>query len=108
MNETKTSLPSSLRNFRSLAALLCLGLFLLVEVFAASGSLHEKLHTDSSAPGHHCVVTLLSQGQLDVSSAAIGCVLVVLGFAFSLRWFYEAAVSAFDYRLTPGRGPPRF
>jgi hypothetical protein len=108
MKAARTWFVSRSRNFRPLAALLCLGLFLLVEVFAASGSLHEKLHTDASAPGHHCVVTLLSQGQLDVSSGAIGCILVVLGFAFSLPWFYEAAVSSFDYQLAPSRGPPRF
>ena len=96
------------RNSRRVVALLCLALFLVLEVFAASSGLHHSLHADSAAPGHTCVLTLLAQGQLDVPAVGAASLVVVLGFLFSLPVFHAAAVSSFDYRLTPTRGPPRF
>lgn len=96
------------RNSRRLAALLCLTLFLVLEIFAASSGLHHSLHADSTAPGHTCVLTLLAQGQFDVPAVGLTSFVVMLGFLFSLPAFHAATVSPFDYRLAPTRGPPRF
>ncbi|MBC8094877.1 MAG: hypothetical protein H7Y43_03595 [Akkermansiaceae bacterium] len=92
---------------RRVAALLCLALFLVLQVFSASDLLHQCLHTDSATPGHSCVITLLGQGQVEVPPAAVACVVVMLGFLFLLPWLSSAHFHSFQFRLAPSRGPPR-
>jgi hypothetical protein len=93
---------------RRLSALPCLALFLVLEIFAGSGVLHKSIHADSAAPGHHCVITLLAQGQVHAPAAALGWVAFVSVFLFCLPLTRAALVSSFVYRLCPSRGPPRF
>lgn len=108
MTAAKTWLTLRSRNSRRTVALLCLALFLVLEIFATSSSLHNSLHSDSTAPGHSCVLTLLAQGHLDVPAAAAISLAVILGFILALPMLYAAAISSFDFSLAPTRGPPRF
>lgn len=107
MKAAMTSLALRSRSSRRVAALLCLGLFLLVQVFAASNALHNSLHADAASPGHHCVITLVSQGQLSPTNAFAGCLVIVLAFLFSSLLIHSAPVATFEHRLAPTRGPPR-
>src|SRR5438445_11767707 len=47
-------------------ALMLLALFLGTTLAAAAPSLHAALHSDANNPDHHCAITLLIQGQVDV------------------------------------------
>jgi len=99
--------PPSLRA-RRIWALIGIALFLALQVFASSGALHKSLHAEADAPGHHCVITLLSQGQ--VSAPVVIGIWVAFAFAsiFLLPLLQSAVTSSSDLRLAPGRAPPRF
>src|SRR3954470_337919 len=96
------------RPSRSLWSLLFLALFLSLQIVASSGALHQAVHSDASSPSHHCIITLLTQGQLN-EPFVMG---VWLAFAATLIFFLpslQAAVqSSLDLRLAPGRAPPPF
>jgi hypothetical protein len=106
MKAVTTLLAPPSRNFRRFAAVLCLGLFLALQVLAVSDSLHHSLHADAAAPGHSCVISALTQGQFNAPEFTGMLILAVFGFLFALPVFYFAALSSFDHRLTPSRGPP--
>ena len=100
----------ALRNgtLRRSGAGLCLALFLLLQLFAVCGSLHERIHADSSLPGHHCVITLVAQGDLSApASLTAFAIIVSIGFCLPLL-LRVSTLSSFDYRLSPSRAPPRF
>ncbi len=46
-----------------------LSAFLVAMLAAVAPLLHEQLHADASAPGHDCVVTLMSSGSCDHAAA---------------------------------------
>jgi hypothetical protein len=94
------------RNPRRLGAAICLALFLTLQLFAASSSLHQAIHSDASAPSHHCVITLLSQGQLITPEVFTGGLVFVAALLFILPSLHATLSSSFDYRLSPSRGPP--
>lgn len=85
-----------------------LALFLSLQLLAGSGKLHHALHSDASSADHHCPLTLLTQGEVNVP-VVLG---IWLAFAtvliFSLPLLQAAAQSSLDLRLAPGRAPPRF
>jgi hypothetical protein len=101
---TGFALPS--RNSRRWWAAVCLALFLTLQLFAASSSLHRALHPDAAAPSHHCVITLLSQGQLNAPEVFTGCLVFVAALLFSRPSLHAIPASSFDYRLSPSRAPP--
>src|SRR5690349_236121 len=51
-----------------------LALFVSVLALANSATLHQAIHPNAAAPDHHCVVTLLANGQVDVCSGAVAAV----------------------------------
>ncbi len=82
-------------------------LVLVLGAFAASPSLHQRLHTDSIHPDHFCIICALAGGQLNVAEttpvAAIACVFLSCGVLAA-----EARlVSRFDFSFSPSRAPPR-
>ena len=58
------------RPFRALAAGMTF-LFLVLIAFAASPALHQAIHTDANDAHHHCAITALAHGQVDVPTADI-------------------------------------
>ena len=47
-------------------AFLLLLLYGLLAAFAASPALHEAIHTDAKGADHHCAITVLTQGHIDL------------------------------------------
>ena len=97
-------LRSGRRPFRALAAGMTF-LFLVLIAFAASPAFHQAIHTDANDAHHHCAITALTHGQVDVPIADIPtaapneCIQpsspVAVSFPGTTREL-----------LPPGRGPP--
>ena len=58
------------RPFRVSAAVMTI-LFLVLVAFAASPALHQAIHSDANDTHHHCAITALAHGQVDVPTADI-------------------------------------
>jgi hypothetical protein len=106
MKATATGFALPSRTSRRLWAAICLALFLTLQVFAASSSLHQAIHADAAAPSHHCVITLLSHGQLNAPEVFTGCLVFVAALLFLLPSRVATLSASFDYRLSPSRAPP--
>lgn len=91
-----------------MGALAVLLLFVVLQVFAASGDLHRAIHPDANSPGHHCVITLLSHGQVHAPVVSGIWVAFVAALIFFLPLIQSAMFPSFDHRLSPSRAPPRF
>ena len=50
-------------------------LFLSLLALASSSALHRALHADAQDAHHHCVITMLAQGQMDAPVADISTAL---------------------------------
>jgi hypothetical protein len=78
---------------------------LLLNVLAASPSLHERFHADAGKAEHQCIVTLFAHGQVDSASGTAPVV-------FALTWLPTVPaveISAFSPTiadLPAERGPP--
>ena len=106
MKAAMRSYALQIRISRRVCALICLALFLLLQLFAVSGALHRAVHADAAAPNHHCVVTLLAKGQVSAPQLAIALSVFIAPFFFHLPLLQPAVCSASDHRLSPGRAPP--
>jgi hypothetical protein len=102
----KLAMPKLRRRGRSVCAVACLTLFAVFQLFASVPELHHWIHADSNDRTHQCELTLLTQGQVNISDAqtAIATVTPLL---------LSAAVPVDDYlplpcqyQLPPGRAPP--
>lgn len=94
--------------FRQGWALVSLVLFFALQIFAGSESLHRAIHHDADLPSHHCVITLLSHGQVAAPTVPGIFVAFCAALIFLLPLFESAVLSFLDYRLSPSRAPPRF
>jgi hypothetical protein len=94
------------RTLRNAAAVLLLGLFLLLKVLVVSESLHHSLHADSLAPDHHCVITLLAQGQFSTPGSILALVAGFAGYVFLLPQATSIRITSPELALAPTRGPP--
>jgi hypothetical protein len=90
---------------KALKGLVLLGLFLSVIGLASSVGLHKAFHPDASNPDHHCVVTLLSSGQVEIT---IGMAVVVSpAVAPITSVFLDPSFQAeVSFNLPLSRGPP--
>lgn len=80
-------------------------LVLLLNLLAASPSLHEWLHADAGKAEHHCAVTLFAHGQVDAPAVDVA----LPPPAAHVEFFPQTSVSiphALVATLPPGRGPP--
>jgi hypothetical protein len=93
---------------RRMGALAGFLLFVALQAFAASGDLHKAIHSDANAPGHHCVITLLTHGQVNAPVVSGIWIAFVAALIFFLPLLQSAVLSSFDLRLSLGRAPPRF
>jgi hypothetical protein len=105
----RAAITLALRNRvdRRILALFCLALFFTLQLFAASSTLHQAIHADANSPGHHCVITLLAQGQLDAPVVSAGAIALMATLLFCLLPATSARFSSFDYRFSSSRAPPR-
>lgn len=78
---------------------------LLLNLLAASPSLHERLHPDASHAEHQCAVTMFTHGQVD--SPVVDVVLPAPAAPVEfLPLTSVSVVTALVETLPPGRGPP--
>jgi hypothetical protein len=92
---------------RPVRALVCLALFLALQLFAASSPLHQAIHSDANSPGHQCAITMIAQGQVDAPPAWIGWAAFAAVLLFCVPAFSAPRHSLTDLRLAPSRAPPR-
>jgi hypothetical protein len=93
-------------NFRRVGALICLGFFLVLPLFAACEPLHKLLHHDADAPDHHCAITMLAQGQLDAPNVLLPLIGFIAASVIFLPLLQSVFFSSFDYRFSSTRAPP--
>ena len=80
-------------------------LVLLLNLLAASPSLHELIHADAGKTDHHCAVTLFAHGQVDSSAVDVAVPVPAAPVEF-LPPTLVSIPSALVATLPPGRGPP--
>jgi hypothetical protein len=90
---------------RPLAGLLLLGLFVSVMGMATSSELHQALHPNASNPNHHCVVTLLTSGQVE-ASAGTAAPIALDSFLVSSVFYSPSFQADFSFNHSLSRGPP--
>src|ERR1017187_1431216 len=81
---------------RRIWALFGVALFVALQLFANSGALHKAIHTDADSPGHHCVITLLTHGQVNAPFVPGIWVAFAAALIFFLPLVQSAALSSFD------------
>jgi hypothetical protein len=80
-------------------------LYVLLAAFAASPSLHQAIHSDATSPNHHCAITLLAHGQIELPD--FGATLCLARPCYTYAPLVELSVSSGIVELLPpGRGPP--
>jgi hypothetical protein len=80
-------------------------LFLTLQTFAASPSLHHFIHQDAKQPDHQCAVTLISHGQVVLTLIEVSVTAPVI-VADELPVPVLPVLAALEYRLLPERAPP--
>jgi hypothetical protein len=109
---SKTGLLLSQR----MTAAVVLALFCWLNVLAVTPALHAKAHctaehadeghqAPTQSPNHHCVITLLAQGQLELIVPPT-VPTAPTTFEFIAEPVTAPAFSSHDVRLLPGRAPP--
>jgi acetyl esterase/lipase len=101
-----TTRPTRTTTARKAVWLLCLALFLSLQAVAAVPGLHRLLHHDADQADHQCAVTLLSHGNLHVSTAPQTSILLPAAFCFIMARPCDPIFVSIDYQLLPGRAPP--
>jgi hypothetical protein len=93
---------------KAVTAAFALALVLLLAVFAASPSLHLRLHADRSHAERFCVVCALAAGQVGWAGSVpvVVCACVFLVYNVLLRTAPQ--FSLLDFYSSPSRAPPRF
>jgi len=87
-----------------LRVLLVIGFFAL-SLLAVDAHAHGCLHDDAGQPGHECALTLLAQGQVEVTGDVALPVRVTGYFAAIFEPVFAAAFDP-SLRLPPSCGPP--
>jgi hypothetical protein len=90
---------------RSLKGLILLGLFVSVMGLVSFSGLHKTFHPNASNPEHHCVVTLLTSGQVEVS-AGVPAIIAPDVVSISLVLLEPSFQTEVSFNLPLSRGPP--
>jgi hypothetical protein len=80
-------------------------LFLTLQVFGASDSLHKLLHADAASPTHQCAITLISQGQFEQPPLNLRPA-IPADFILSEIIYAAPALASCDHLACANRGPP--
>jgi len=94
-----------MKHGRTPLGVLSILIILLLNLLAASPSLHELLHHDANQPGHQCAVTVFAHGQVDSSVVDVAMPIPAATIEFSPP-ILVSVPSALAAALPPGRGPP--
>ncbi|MFN7141956.1 MAG: hypothetical protein ACK4UN_21765 [Limisphaerales bacterium] len=97
----------SIRNpqIKAGVAVFALTFFLLAHLLSWSASFHHAVHDEAHHAEHQCAVTLLQNGQIDISEAE--AVLTPVAITFSeVALPIVTFVSSAPYLLPQERGPP--
>ena len=78
---------------------------LLLNLLAASPSLHEIFHADANQTGHQCVVTLFAHGKVDLASVDV-MVAAPLTLVEEVSPVEFSVFSPAIENLPAGRAPP--
>jgi hypothetical protein len=87
-----------------LRVLLVIGYFAL-SMLALDAHAHDCLHEDAGQPGHECALTLMAQGQVEVTGDAVMPVRATGYFSSGFEHKIPAASDS-SLRLPPSCGPP--
>jgi hypothetical protein len=90
---------------RILFGILGIVLVLLLNLLAASPSLHEWFHADANHADHQCAVTMFTHGQVDNASVAVAAALPVTSIETTPQIAFSV-LSATVELLPSGRAPP--
>ena len=90
---------------RILFGILSVFLVLLLNLLAASPSLHEKFHADAGHAEHQCAVTLFAHGQVDSACVDVP-VSLPLNFDIAAPQVAFSDFSPAIENLPSGRAPP--
>ncbi len=106
MQANRTTRAPDRRRFRGITVAM-VALFLLLVTLASSPALHHAIHSDANSPGHHCVITALSHGQIDTPICATPLSPVSFHWDYAVPFLVSLPGTAVEL-LPPGRGPPSF
>ncbi|MGO8697464.1 MAG: hypothetical protein ACLQVY_07075 [Limisphaerales bacterium] len=95
------------RTAKAVTAVLALVLILALGIFAASPSLHLRLHASADHPDRLCVVCAFANGQLGWTETITVAVMACLVLFYSILPKSAPVVSLFDSYFSPNRAPPR-
>ena len=90
---------------RRAVALFLLSLFLSLQCFAASHSLHLALHSDAGQPNHECAVSILSHGTVEPADNRVILFAAPEPIVAEIEPGSPAPTPPL-LRLPPGRAPP--
>jgi hypothetical protein len=93
------------RRGKGLFSLLALGLYLFVSALASSSELHRFVHHDADSPQHHCIATVLANGQVDTLPTVVLVPVPVVALAEPPLVEFLPSTSVRSW-LPPGRAPP--
>jgi hypothetical protein len=96
---------SLMKHGRMPLGVLLIFFILLLNLLAASPSLHERIHADAGKAGHQCAVMLFAHGQVDSSAVDVAVPVPVAPVEF-LPQILVSIPPASVATLPPGRGPP--
>ena len=85
--------------------ILSIFIVLLLNLLAASPSLHERLHPDAGQAEHQCAVTIFAHGQVDSPVVDLAAIVPVQPIEFFPTSFVSVVNTTVD-TLPPGRAPP--
>lgn len=105
MQNVRSYLMLQARQVKIISSLLALVLYLVVQAFAASPSLHHFIHHDADQADHQCAVTLLSHGQVALTPTEVS-VPVPIRLLGELTLPTVPVLGTVEYRLLPERAPP--
>jgi hypothetical protein len=94
------------RTAKAVTAVFALALILALGIFAASPSLHLRLHASGDRSDRLCVVCAFANGQLGWTETIAVAVTACLVLFFSVLLRSAPVVSLFDFYFSPNRAPP--
>jgi len=92
---------------RILLGILPVGLVLLLNLLAASPSLHEWFHADAGHEDHQCAVTVFAHGQVDSVAVEVSVVTQPVSIETTPQFVISVFAPAIE-NLPAGRAPPFF
>jgi hypothetical protein len=80
-------------------------LYVVLATFAASPALHQAIHSDATNPDHHCAITLLAHGQIEMPDCNPSVYLAPSSYVCAPLVEFSVSSGIVEL-LPPGRGPP--